>query len=189
MKHLGTKEIETSRLLLRRFNLEDASAVFRNWTSDPEVTTFLTWPTHRSEQDALDWCRFNVDRYGELDHYNWLLQPKDAIEPVGSISVVRLDDRIHSAHIGYVLGRAWWGQGYMTEALEAVIQYLFEEVGMNRIDSRHDPRNPGSGRVMEKAGMLFEGLCREADWNNLGICDYKQYAILRRDYGGVVVAD
>jgi len=70
----------------------------------------------------------------------------------------------------------------LTEALKRVIQYLFEEVGVNRIDSRHDPRNPHSGQVMAKCGMVYEGTHRQSDRNNQGICDAAWYAILKEDY-------
>ena len=69
----------------------------------------------------------------------------------------------------------------MTEALQAVMDFLFEEVGVNRIESRHDPRNPGSGKVMDKCGMQYEGLLRQSDWNNQGICDAVWYGLLRSE--------
>ena len=71
----------------------------------------------------------------------------------------------------------------MTEALTAVMQFLFKEVGMNRIEAKHDVNNPNSGVVMKKCGMNYEGTCRASDRNNQGICDIAQYAILREDLG------
>ena len=68
-----------------------------------------------------------------------------------------------------------------TEALQCVIDFLFNEVGMQRIESRHDPRNENSGVVMKKCGMQYEGTLRRADWNNQGICDASYYAILAED--------
>ena len=70
----------------------------------------------------------------------------------------------------------------MAEALQAVVDYLFAEVGMNRIAARHDPNNPNSGRVMRKCGMEYEGTLRAADRNNQGICDAAHYAILRAQW-------
>ena len=72
----------------------------------------------------------------------------------------------------------------MTEALSAVIEYLYKEVGMNRIAARHDPNNPHSGDVMKKCGMKYEGTHRASDRNNQGICDAVQYAILRSEWKG-----
>ncbi len=103
-------------------------------------------------------------------------------EPIGGISVVHNDDAIKMVHIGYCIGRKWWKQGITSEALATVIKFFFEEVGVNRVESRHDPRNPNSGRVMMKCGLKYEGTHREADWNNQGICDSSLYAILAKDY-------
>ena len=110
MKHQGTKTIETSRLILRRFTLEDAPAMYRNWASDPEVTKFLTWPTHASEevsrQVLLDW----TGQYEENAFYQWAIVPKKFGEPVGSIGVVRLNELAQLVHIGYCIGANWWHQ-------------------------------------------------------------------------------
>ena len=86
------------------------------------------------------------------------------------------------AHIGYCIGRNWWGQGLMSEALEGVIHFLITQVGANRIESRHDPNNPASGKVMAKCNMVYEGTSRQGDWNNQGLCDAANYALLKEDY-------
>lgn len=99
-------------------------------------------------------------------------------KPIGSIGVVSHDDRVEKAEIGYCIGRRWWHMGIMPEALNAVINYLFCEVGMRRIEARHDIRNPNSGAVMRKCGMKYEGTQRQSDWNNQGICDASWYAVL-----------
>ena len=178
MTHLGTLEIETSRLLLRRFTLDDAKAMYENWASDPEVTKYLTWPSHSnvavSRAVLVDW----IANYSRTDFYQWAIVPKALNQPIGSIAVVSQDDRICKAHIGYCIGKPWWHQGYMSEALQAVMNYLFDSVGMLRLDSRHDPRNPYSGAVMRKCGMKYEGTLRHSDWNNQGICDACWYAVL-----------
>ena len=181
MKHLGTKTIETPRLVLRRFCLEDARPMYDNWASDPEVTKFLTWPAHSgvdiSKMVLADW----VAGYEREDSYQWAIELKSIGQPIGSISVVSHNDRAELAHIGYCIGRQWWGQGIMTETLQSVMDFLFDEVGVNRIESRHDPRNPGSGAVMRKCGMRFEGTLRQSDWNNQGICDDCWYALLAEE--------
>lgn len=181
MRHIGTKTLETSRLVLRRFTLEDAQAMYDNWASDPEVTRYLTWPAHGSvdisKMVLADWVR----DYEKDDNYQWAIELKELGQPIGSISVVSHNDKAQLAHIGYCIGRSWWRQGIMTEALQAVMDFLFEEVGVNRIESRHDPRNPGSGRVMDKCGMQYEGLLRQSDWNNQGICDAVWYGLLRSE--------
>ena len=180
LTHKGTRELRTGRLVLRRVTEGDAEIMYRNWASDDEVTKFLTWPTHESVEVSRmvidDW----IWNYARDDYYQWGIEYEG--ELIGSIAVVSQSDRIEKAEIGYCMGRRWWHRGIMTEALGAVVDYLFTEVGMQRIESRHDPRNPHSGDVMRKCGMKSEGVRRRSDWNNQGICDAAHYAILREEW-------
>ena len=182
LNHKGTQTIETKRLILRKARLEDAKLMFHNWASDTEVTKFLTWPAHSNieitERVLVSW----IENYQKDDYYQWMIVLKELGEPIGSISVVCQNDRVEEAEIGYCIGSRWWHQGVMTEALTAVIEYLFTEVGMNRVAARHDPNNPNSGAVMRKCGMKYEGTHRACDRNNQGICDAAQYAILRSEW-------
>ena len=178
MTHLGTKEIETARLLLRRFKIEDAEVMYRNWASDDEVTKYLVWPTHAdvsvTKAVLTDW----ISQYEKVDFYNWAIVLKENGEPIGSIGGVDGSSTLNMVHIGYCIGRKWWHQGITSEAMKAVMDFLFDEVGMNRVESRHDPRNPNSGAVMRKCGMKYEGTLRQADRNNQGICDASYYGML-----------
>lgn len=181
MNHKGTQVLETERLILRRFRLEDADLMFKNWASDPEVTKYLMWPTHPNTDVTRavleDWLK----HYPEENYYHWVITLKETDEPVGSMAVMEQDERTAKAHIGYCIGRKWWHQGITSEALKAVMDFLFDEIGFNRIESRHDPRNPNSGKVMMKCGMKYEGTMRSADWNNQGICDECFYALLKSE--------
>lgn len=182
MNHFGTQTLETERLTLRRFTLDDAEAMYKNWASDDEVTKYLMWPTHESAETSLAVLRDWVPEYEKPDYYHWAVVVKaEGPEPIGSIGAVRLDERVESAHIGYCIGRAWWRRGIMSEALGAVIGYLFDEVGMNRVEARHAPQNPNSGRVMQKCGMRYEGTLRAVDHTKQGVCDAVYYGILRSD--------
>ena len=182
MHHRGTVSIETPRLYLRRFTLDDTEAAFRNWTNDEKVTEFLRWSAHKTpavtQQVLQDW----IDRYADSAFYQWAIVPKTLGEPVGTIFVVGMDERTAKLHIGYCIGQPWWGQGYTTEAFSAIIPFFFKEVGAARIESQHDPDNPASGAVMRKCGLSYEGTLRRADWSNRGIVDACIYALLAEDY-------
>ena len=182
MKHIGTKRLETSRLLLRRFELSDAEVMFRNWACDPEVTQYMTWQAHSditvTEQILSEWTA----SYSEENYSQWCIALKETGEPIGSIGVVTSRDDLNMVQIGYCIGRKWWRRGYTTEALAELVRFFFEEAGMNRIESRHDIRNANSGKVMVKAGLKYEGTMRQADINNQGVCDAAYYAILAEDY-------
>lgn len=181
LTHKGTKAIETHRLILRPFRMEDAEAMYRNWAGDDEVTKFLTWPTHSSVEVSRavlsDW----TSHYGNPEFYNWAIVPKELGEPIGSIAVVGQRKDIRQAAMGYCMGRAFWRRGIMAEALTALIGFLLDEVGFDRIEADHDPRNPASGRVMEKSGMKHEGIMRQAGKSNQGIIDINRWAILNSD--------
>ena len=74
--------------------------------------------------------------------------------------MVRCQDYLETAEVGYCIGSRWWNQGYVSEALGMVMDFLFDQVGFHRIEARHDEENHASGRVMEKNGMKREGLLR-----------------------------
>ncbi|EXG85596.1 acetyltransferase, ribosomal protein N-acetylase [Clostridium sp. ASBs410] len=183
MNHLGTIQIETDRLILRKFNRSDSQALFNNWANDEEVTKFLTWSPITSAEEAerilSDW----IYRYSDNKFYQWAIVLKEnSDEPIGTISVVRMNEEIDMVHIGYCIGRKWWHKGITTEAFKGIIPFLIEKVEVKRIESRHDPRNPNSGKVMLKCGLTFEGTLRNADINNQGICDASMYALLKEHY-------
>ena len=182
MKHLGTKLIETNRLILRPFTMDDAPAMYHNWANDREVTKFLTWPTHSdieiSRKVAASW----VEGYTKEDYYQWCIEWKETQEAIGSISAVHINEKIQSVELGYCIGRQYWNRGISSEALSAVVQFFFEEVQVNRIEARHDTNNPNSGKVMKCCGFEFEGIHRQSDSNNTGICDMAYYGILAEDY-------
>ena len=182
MNKIGTQIIETHRLILRRFTIEDAEDMYNNWASDPEVTKFLTWPTHTSVEISRmvlsDW----IPRYVDGGYFNWAMEWKENGRVIGNISVVKLNEAAESADIGYCMSRAYWGRGIMPEALRAVMAFLFETVGVNRVAACHAPENPKSGRVMAKAGMIEEGILRGAGRNNQGICDDVWHAMIRSDW-------
>lgn len=182
LRHKGTKTIETEQLTLRRFRMDDAQAMFDNWASEEEVTKFLTWPAHGSPEVSamvlMDW----TERYSREDYYQWAIVLKaEGDEPIGSISAVKHDDSLGIVHIGYCIGTRWWHRGIMSEALQAVIDFFFDEVGAQRIESLHDPNNPYSGAVMRKCGMKYEGTLRRSERNNQGICDACWYSILAEE--------
>lgn len=182
MKHCGTQRLETDRLILRRYRNEDAVAMYNNWASDKEVTKFLMWPTHACLEVSRSVIEEWANQYSNKSYYHWAIVLKDhGDEPIGDIAVVDMKEKVSMAHIGYCIGRNWWHKGITSEALKAVMDFLFDVVDVKRIEARHDPRNPNSGKVMKKCGMTYEGTLRSSDWNNLGICDACYYSLLKSE--------
>ncbi len=183
MKHCGTQRIETNRLILRRFISEDYQSMYNNWASDPDVSKFLTWPYHTSVETSRKITDNWVNSYVKDDYYQWAIAFKNAEnDPFGSISVVCTDENTLTFEIGYCIGKKYWRQGITSEALSAVIDFLFENTDVNRIEAIHDINNPNSGKVMKKCGMIFEGTHRQGSRNNTGLCDVNYYSILRNEW-------
>lgn len=182
MLHKGTKTIETNRLILRKFKKTDVQAVYDHWTSDDKVTEFLRWPTHQSVEITQRVLKSWIDLYQDNNFYQWAIVLKEIDEPIGTISVVEQNEELDMVHIGYCLGSQWWNKGIISEAFLAIIPFLFDEVKVNRIESQHDPKNIGSGKVMLKCGLTYEGTLRQADINNRGIVDASMYSLLASDY-------
>lgn len=182
MNHQGTRVIETERLILRPLCERDAEAAYRNWTGDARVTEYLTWPTHRDVHTTENLMRYWAEQYSKPDFYQWAIELRTLGEPVGTISVVDIKEELELMQLGYCIGSKWWRQGYTSEALAAILPYLFDVVGANRIEAVHDTANPNSGRVMKKCGLQYEGTLRQAGRNNHGIVDVCMFSILRSDW-------
>lgn len=181
LTHKGTQPIHTKRLLLRKFRVDDAQAMFDNWANDDRVTRFLTWVPHGSpdftKQLLESWCA----AYENPSAYNWAIEFEGKV--VGNISVVRLSEKCEYAELGYSLGYDYWNKGIMTEAAKAVIDYLFAEVGVNRVGISHAVKNPASGKVAQKCGLTYEGTKREYYKTSNGeFLDISDYGILRREW-------
>ncbi len=181
MKHMGTQTIKTVRLTLRRFALSDAEAMYKNWASDARVTRFLSWTPHESVETTRtilkSWCAL----YRNHSYYHWVIEWEGQI--VGAVNVVRQSDQHQVAELGYCLGHDFWGRGITAEAVRAVTDYLFAEVGMHRVEIHHATDNPASGRVAEKCGLVAEGILRGATRIGTGeFKDIRVWGILREEW-------
>lgn len=155
MHHLGTKQLETERLILRTFQLTDAEDMFANWVTDPEVTRFWSWEPHKDIATTKGVLQQWIDEYEKEDTYHWVIVCKSNMQAIGYIYLSDIDDYDDSASVHYALSRAYWSQGMMSEACKRVIDFAFKEVGFERIHTHHHIDNPASGKVMQKAGMKY----------------------------------
>lgn len=182
MIHFGTQLLTTERLILRRYEPEDAEDMFRNWASDPEVTKFLSWQPYTGIDEVKEHLAKIIPGYEDRSTYRWTIVLKETDEPIGDISVVGWNEPIEMSRLGYCLGSDWWHQGLMTEAVQEVIRYLFTWVQVKRIEAWHNVNNPHSGAVMKKCGMSYEGTLRNIGMDNTGLHDECVYSILDTDY-------
>lgn len=148
------RELNTERLLLRPIRREDARRIYDCWASDPEVTKYLTWPTHSSVAVTEQIVDYWLADYGRPDCYRYGIELRATGELIGMIDVVGI--RNGEPVIGYCSGRAYWGRGYMTEALRALTGELLA-AGYPAISIEAMAENIGSNRVIQKAGYAFLG--------------------------------
>jgi ribosomal-protein-alanine N-acetyltransferase len=179
LKNLPT--LETDRLIQRKMTPNDAEAIFA-YASDPEVTLYVSWETHRKIGDSESFLRSVVEGYEKGEAAEWGIAYKGDGRFVGGCGVVGWDLDHARAELGYVLSREYWGRGLMSEAVRAIISFGFKGMDLNRIEARCIMQNTASARVMEKAGMLYEGTLRQREFIKGAYRDMKLYAILRSEY-------
>lgn len=156
MKSIGTRNIETERLVLRRFAENDISDVYENYGSDPLVNIYIDFAPCSTMEGADEFIKMHVSRYDkDLDFYGWAITLDGVV--IGSIGLFDVCQEEESAEIGYSLGSRWWGKGFGSEAAKSVIDFAFDEIALKRVYGSHHPENIGSGKVMMKAGMKYEG--------------------------------
>jgi len=178
---MDTMFIETNRLILRPFSEADIPEIVR-LLGDPAIAaTTLNVPYPYSEEDARNWLAFQENERKAGAGYTFAIARRDDNQLIGAIDI-RPNARHKKAEMGYWIGKPYWGRGYATEAARAIIRFGFEELGLNRIYATHFTENPASGRVMQKAGMQYEGLMRAYTYKNGQFQDHILYAILREDW-------
>jgi len=149
------KRIETERLVLRQFNLDDAPEVQRLAGNRAIADTTLNIPFPYEDGMAEEWIGTHEEQFKDGKGVTFAVILSDSSQLVGAIGITNKEhDR---GEMGYWIGQPYWNQGYATEAAQAIITYGFGELTLNKISAAHLVRNPASGRVMEKAGMGYEG--------------------------------
>lgn len=179
MNGIGTQTIETERLILRRIREEDADMIYQNWTSDPLVTKYLTWDIHKNLEVTRSYAKYKADRYVNDFCFDWLIVLKAINEPIGEIEAVKVQVENRLVEMGYCLSSKYWNQGYASEALKAFIDYMFNQVGVDKVIACHIDVNPASGRAMQKAGMKYDATLKNyrVDKNTNKRVDLLYYSI------------
>jgi len=149
--------IQTERLILRKPRIEDASAIFNGYAQDPDVTRYMTWKPHKKIQETEQFLSACMNLWREGKDFAYAITLKENSQLIGMFAVHPMNLKIE---VGYGMARLFWGQGYMTEALRAVIDWALVQPDIFRVQAICDVENIGSARVMEKAGMTREGLLR-----------------------------
>lgn len=181
LKHKGTVTLVTERLILRKFRIEDAEAMFNNWSKDEEAAKYMRWNAYKDINETKSSLQKRIERYSDDKTYFWAIVLKGTDEPVGNVALICSNEYDMCADVAYCIGKAFWGQGIISEALREVLRFGLMEVNFNRIEAYHSISNIASGKVMQRAGMKFEGRMRKKYRSHEGFEDSDLYAILRED--------
>ncbi len=179
----STKKLETDRLVLRKFKEDDYQAMFDYWASDESVATGAGWPKHENPEDTKGLVKMWVDEYKEDNVFNWIIELKKE-HPIGSITVVRKDLGNHTCELGYNIGSKYWNNGYATEAIHTVIDYLFKTGLFDVITAQCFEHNKASIRVLEKNGFVKEGVLRNRYIVNNKKVNLVELSLLKEEYEG-----
>jgi ribosomal-protein-alanine N-acetyltransferase len=173
--------LETERLILRKITFEDIEDMHL-YGSDEEVSKYVTWNTHETISDTKGFVEFVLNKYENKQVSPWGIEYKENGKFIGTIDFVWWQPDHKIAEIGYVISQNYWRKGLTTEIAKEIIKFGFEEMNLVRIQARCDVENIGSARVMEKAGMSFEGIIRKGIFVKGKHRDLKMYSILKEEF-------
>ena len=182
MKHLGSKTIKTDRLILRKVRMSDAVKMYNNWQTDERVTKYLSWKPYPNIETSYMITQKWLNSYAEKDFYLWIIVLKDSRVPIGTISVMKGSEDWSMGVIGYCIGYDWWNKGYTTEAARAVVDFMFNFVGVDKLMAYCDKSNIASYQVMQNCGLMYEGIHYGYQLREDYQCDVLICSLLRLDY-------
>ncbi len=173
--------IETERILLRKMSLNDAKDMFE-YAQDSQVSKYITWYAHHSIQDSKLFLQDTINNYQNNQVSSWGIVHKAEQKFIGTAGFIDWNIEQARAEIGYTLSGKYWGKGYMTEVVNAIIYFGFTTMMLNRIEARCVIENIASARVMEKVGMKYEGILRQCMFIKGKYRDLKIYSILKDEF-------
>ena len=174
-------KMETPRLLLREYVADDLEAMLA-FESDPLVVQYVCYGPYSREECWRD-LAYHIDQQTAVPrtYYHLAIVLKGEAQLIGWCGLEMISRKNKEAEIAYALHRSYWGQGYMTEAAQAMIQAGFVGLQLHRIFATCHPENAGSIGVLEKLGMRYEGCLRGQKWCRGTWRDVAMYGLLEDD--------
>ena len=145
----GTAELWTESLILRRYRLDDAEALYEHFGTDPDMYKYSGWNPYATLEAAQETVQRFIESYDHDRTYSWVMDVEGIV--VGTIGAYDYED--NQIEVGYSVDKAWQGRGFATEALREVLKYLTEDEGISCVTAWCAGENAASSRVLEKAGM------------------------------------
>ncbi|WP_018754950.1 GNAT family N-acetyltransferase [Paenibacillus terrigena] len=166
-------ELHTERLHLRKMKVSDSSSLFKIW-SDPDVTKFMNVSRFTDENQAKEMINLLDDLSRDSKAIRFSIIKKESNEIIGSCGYNSFDFENEKAEIGYDIAKSFWGRGYASEAICALLDHAFSSLKLNRIEAKVDPENVNSIKLLQKLNFTFEGTLRqyervEEKFNDLNI--------------------
>ncbi|WP_340023031.1 GNAT family protein [Paenibacillus sp. FSL K6-1096] len=173
-------ELQTGRLVLKKMSTADAASLFSIW-SDPEVTRFMNISSFSDESQAVEMIELLSSLAKENQAIRYSIIESKSGRIIGSCGYNMLDYDNARTEIGYDLGREFWGQGYASEAINALTKYAFNTLGFNRIEAKVEPANLNSIKVLQKLHFTLEGTLRQCERSKGTFIDLCMYSKLAAD--------
>jgi len=173
--------LETNRLNLRRLNLLDSNEILA-LRSNPEIMKFIPRPLITTKEEAIEFISVMDTNVNNNNVVNWAITTKEEDKLIGMIGFYRMKPENYRAEVGYILLEEFHGQGIITEALERIIQFGFDEMKLNSIEAVIDPENYGSEKVLLKNNFVKEGHFKEHTFFEGKFLDSVFYSLLKKNY-------
>ena len=180
----GPETIETDRLILRGFKMDDADSMMRNWVSDDNIQGMYGEPSYKTKGEVEALISRFIKRCQGGYSYRWAIIEKTSGECIGQAAYFLVNSSGAFGEIEYCIGTAYQGKGYATEAAKAVIDFGFKRAGFNKVQICVRPSNTPSKRVIEKCGFTYEGALRDYFMINGQFEDRLYYSILKEEWKG-----
>lgn len=182
MNSIGTKTITTERLILRKFNFNDAEDMLDLWISKPEIQHMYSEPIYTTLDEVKNLLQKYIDNYDNSDYYRWAIIDNDSKRCIGQIAFYLVNLNNHFAEIEYCIASGYQNKGLMTEAVKALIKFGFEKIALHKIQISTKEINTPSKRVIEKCGFIYEGTSRDYFYFNGRYIDRLYYSMLKNEY-------
>lgn len=149
--------LESQNLRYEKIRPEFAADMYE-YSKDDDVTRYLTWSSHTSQKQTEHYCKLLVKKYAQGVFFDWGIIDKKTSKMIGTVGYTSFDGKRGTAEIGYVLSKDFWGKGLATEAARTVMEFGFENLGVDGFCAKCIQGNDASLAVMKKCGMSIDGI-------------------------------
>jgi ribosomal-protein-alanine N-acetyltransferase len=173
--------IETERLVLRKPTYDDVQPLY-DMSQDEEVMLYYGKEPYTEEAQARKEVDWFLKIWKEGTGTRWIIALKGGEDFIGEIGYYEYEKKHRKAEIGYKLAKEHWRKGYMSEAMVAILDYMYNNLELNRVQALVDPRNPASFLLLEKHGFQREGVLRDYEFERGDYVDLIMLSILHKEW-------